>query len=85
MFLGNPEDGEYDEHFQPIQSKVVEIVDTLPEDDMESLVEVILYWEYQAADVCLKLHERIYFNGLSRIVMASSLEYFEKYVNHLKT
>ena len=38
---GKPEEGEYCEHFQLIQSKVADIVDTLPVTDMELLGEVI--------------------------------------------
>ena len=44
-FQGNPEEGEYDEHFQPIQGKVSAIVDIFPQTHMELLAEVIPSWE----------------------------------------
>ena len=59
-FSGNPAGGEYDKNFQPIQSKVAEIMDTLPVDRMESLAEVIPSWECQEAHVCLEFHENIF-------------------------
>ena len=59
-FQDNPEDGEYDEHFQLFQSKVAEIMDTLLEAHMESLAEVIPALECQGADVCLELYEKCF-------------------------
>ena len=52
---------------------------------MESLVEVIPSWECPGADVYLELHEQISKeNDFPHILLASSLEYLEKWVNHLK-